>query len=203
MTAVTGLPAAAVLIGGEEVAAPTAPVINPARTSEVVGEHALGGERHVDSAVRAAAKAFPAWSARPAGERAEYLLRAADELAAHVPAWANLLTREVGKVLPESRGDAAGAVALTRYFASLAADVDTERPVALPLPGTAVLRHVPSGPVGVSLPFGGFRQSGVGRNHGLESVLACMEMQAIAQFDDPGSLPGTDHRNTLLKGASA
>lgn len=153
MTALTGFPAAAVLIGGEEVAAPTAPVINPARTSEVVGEHALGGERHVDSAVRAAAKAFPAWSARPAGERAEYLLRAADELAAHVPAWANLLTREVGKVLPESRGDAAGAVALTRYFASLAAEIDTERPVALPLPGRAVLRHVPSGPVGVIGPW--------------------------------------------------
>lgn len=67
--------------------------------------------------------------------------------------WAETLTREVGKVLPESRGDAAGAVSLTRYFASLAAAVDAERPVELPLPGRGVLRYVPSGPAGIISPW--------------------------------------------------
>jgi aldehyde dehydrogenase len=50
----------------------------------------------------------------------------------------------------------------------------------------------------MSLPFGGFKQSGVGRNHGLESVLACTELQAVVEFDDPTDLPGTDHWKTHL-----
>jgi aldehyde dehydrogenase len=50
----------------------------------------------------------------------------------------------------------------------------------------------------MSLPFGGFKQSGVGRNHGLESVLACMEQQAVVEFDDPAAIPGTDHWSTHL-----
>jgi delta 1-pyrroline-5-carboxylate dehydrogenase len=54
MTAVQELPAAPVLIGGEELTVPTAPVINPARVSEVVGEYALGTRHHVDRAVAAA-----------------------------------------------------------------------------------------------------------------------------------------------------
>jgi aldehyde dehydrogenase len=43
------------------------------------------------------------------------------------------------------------------------------------------------------LPFGGFKQSGVGRNHGLEPVFARMEQQAVVELDDPAALPGTDH----------
>jgi len=144
---------ARILIDGEDLDAPTAPVINPARVTEVVGNYTLGTAHHVDLAVRAAAAAFPAWSALPAAARGEQLLRAAEEMAEHVPGWAETLTREVGKVLPESRGDAAGAVSLTRYFASLAAEVDAERPVPLPLAGRGVLRHVPAGPCGVISPW--------------------------------------------------
>jgi aldehyde dehydrogenase len=144
---------ARVLIDGEDLDTPTAPVINPARVTEVVGSYALGTARHVDLAARAAAAAFPAWSALPAAARGEQLLRAAQEMAGHVPGWAQTLTREVGKVLPESSGDAAGAVSLTRYFASLAAEVDAERPVQLPLAGRGVLRHVPSGPAGIISPW--------------------------------------------------
>jgi aldehyde dehydrogenase len=144
---------ARVLINGEELEAPTAPVINPARVSEVVGSHALGTARQVDLAVRAAAAAFPAWSALPAAARGEQLLRAAEEMAGHVPGWAQTLTREVGKVLPEARADATGAVSLTRYFASLAAEVDAERPVDLPIAGRGVLRYVPAGPAGIITPW--------------------------------------------------
>jgi aldehyde dehydrogenase len=132
---------------------PAAPVINPARVTEVIGSYALGTAGHVDLAVRAAAAAFPAWSARPAAARGEQLLRAADEMAGLVPGRAETLTREVGKVLPEARGDAAGAVSLTRYFASLAAEVGAERPVELPLAGRGVLRYVPAGPCGVISPW--------------------------------------------------
>jgi len=144
---------ARVLIDGEHLDVPTAPVINPARVSEVVGSYALGTAREVDLAARAAAAAFPSWSARPAADRGEQLLDAASEMAALVPGWAQTLTREVGKVLPESRRDAAGAVTLSRYFASLGPEVDAERPVRLPHAGHGVLRHVPSGPAGIITPW--------------------------------------------------
>ena len=143
---------ARVLIDGEDLDSVTAPVINPARVAEVVGSYALGTARHVDLAVRAAAAAFPAWSVLPAADRGERLLHAADEMAGHLPGWAQTLTREVGKVLHESRGDATGAVSLTRYFASLAPEVDAERPAVLPHAGRAVLRHAPAGPAGIIAP---------------------------------------------------
>jgi aldehyde dehydrogenase len=51
----------------------------------------------------------------------------------------------------------------------------------------------------MTVPFGGFKQSGLGRNHGLESVFACMEQQAVVEFDDRGALPGTDHWTAHLR----
>jgi acyl-CoA reductase-like NAD-dependent aldehyde dehydrogenase len=227
-TSVASQPAVArVLAGGEELEAPAAPVINPARVTEVVGSYALGTARHVDLAVRAAVAAFPAWSALPAAARGEQLLRAADEMTEHVPGWAETLTREVGKVLPESRGDAPDAPLVTAEqfgpvipvlpFAgedeavALANDTefglaasgwsaDTERAwrLARRLQAGSVLVNVHRvGASPMSLPFGGFKQRGVGRNHGLESVLACMEQQAVVEFDDPAALPGTDHWRAL------
>jgi aldehyde dehydrogenase len=53
--------------------------------------------------------------------------------------------------------------------------------------------------VGASpMSFGGFKQSGVGRNHGLELVLACMEQQAVVEFDDAAAIPGADHWSAHL-----
>ncbi|GHE47044.1 aldehyde dehydrogenase family protein [Streptomyces capitiformicae] len=145
---------ASVLVGGEEVTTGFAPVLNPARISEVVGEFALGGAGEIDLAARAAASAFPGWAALSPAERAAYLVKAADALEAEVPELAALLTREVGKVLHESYGDAGGAPRLLRYFAGLAEDIAAaEEPAELPWPGRAVTRHVPMGPVGVIAPW--------------------------------------------------
>jgi aldehyde dehydrogenase len=146
---------APVLIGGQEQPTSFAAVLNPARTSETVGEYALGGAHEIDLAAEAASEAFPAWAALSPGERAAFLLKAADALESEVDELASLLTKEVGKVLHESYGDAGGAVRLLRYFAGLAdtlADA-LEHPAELPWPGRAVTRHVPMGPVGVIAPW--------------------------------------------------
>ncbi|MEU6417431.1 aldehyde dehydrogenase family protein [Streptomyces spiralis] len=143
---------APVLVAGEELDAPGDVVVNPARTDETVGRYALGGPTHVDAAVRAAHAAFPAWAALTAAERAARLVRAADELDARTEERAVLLTRETGKVLGESRVDAAGAAGLLRSFASLAALVDTEEHIATGI-GPAIVHHVPMGPVGVIAPW--------------------------------------------------
>ena len=145
---------APVLIAGEEVPSDFAPVLNPARTDEIVGEYALGTAHHVDLAVAAAIAAFGRWSALTAGERAEYLLRAADRIEVGLAARAVLLTREQGKVLWESRLDVGGAPMMLRYFASLAAETDRlGEAAAATSRGNAVLRHVPVGPVGIITPW--------------------------------------------------
>ena len=144
---------APVLIEGDTVSTPMAPVFNPAHAKEIVGEHALGGAREVDLAVRAAQAAFPRWSRLPAAERAEHLRTAAAAIEPGLGDLATLLTREVGKVLPESRGDAGGAPALLRYFASLADGIDAEAGAELPFSGRAAVRHVPMGPVVIIAPW--------------------------------------------------
>ncbi|ROO87590.1 aldehyde dehydrogenase [Actinocorallia herbida] len=144
---------APILVDGVEVQAPLAPVLNPARTSEVVGEYAMGGTREADLAVEAARAAFPSWSALPATERASYLRKAADAIETEVDRLAVLITREVGKVLPESHGDVAGAPSLLRYFASLAERIDAETAVEVAYSGRAAIRHAPMGPVVVIAPW--------------------------------------------------
>jgi aldehyde dehydrogenase len=153
-TAQATTPVAPVLIAGDEVPSDFAPVLNPARTDEIVGEYALGTAHHVDLAVAAAVAAFGRWSSLTAGERAEYMLRAADRIEAGMAARSVLLTREQGKVLWESRLDVGGAPMMLRYFASLAAETDQLGEAAVATArGNAVLRHVPVGPVGIITPW--------------------------------------------------
>lgn len=145
---------APVLIGGRERLSDFAPVVNPAHTDEVVGEFALGTKEHVDAAVDAATSAMAHWSTLSAVERAGYLLRAADLLEAGSAERAALLTREVGKVLWESRVDVGGAPLMLRYYASLADEVERLREAPInSTRGHAVLRRVPAGPVGIITPW--------------------------------------------------
>jgi aldehyde dehydrogenase len=145
---------APVLVAGEEVPSDFAPVLNPARTSEVVGEYALGTAHHIDLAAAAALAAFPLWSALSARERAEYMLRAADLIDVGLADRAVLLTREQGKVLWESKLDVGGAPMMLRYFAGLAEETERLGEAAVPtVHGNAVLRHVPVGPVGIISPW--------------------------------------------------
>ncbi|GAB3615629.1 aldehyde dehydrogenase [Okibacterium endophyticum] len=41
-----------------------------------------------------------------------------------------------------------------------------------------------------SMPFGGIKQSGLGRNHGMWAIEECMELQAIAHRASPSEFPG-------------
>jgi aldehyde dehydrogenase len=41
-----------------------------------------------------------------------------------------------------------------------------------------------------TMPFGGIKQSGIGRNHGMWAIEECMELQAISHRPDTSSFPG-------------
>lgn len=90
---------------------------NPARWSEVIGGFPSSTAADVDTAVAAARQAFRTWRLVPAPRRAEILYRAAQRLAEQKEDFARLMTREMGKVLVEARGDVQEGVDMLYYIA--------------------------------------------------------------------------------------
>jgi acyl-CoA reductase-like NAD-dependent aldehyde dehydrogenase len=78
---------------------------NPADDRDVIGHFQAGTAADVAMAVRAAEMALPAWRATPAPKRGEILYRFGQLLADHKERVARAMTREMGKVLAEARGD--------------------------------------------------------------------------------------------------
>ena len=69
------------------------------------------------AAVRAAEEAFPAWRRTPAPRRGELLYGFAALLAQHKERLARAMTREMGKVLAEARGDVQEAIDIAYLMA--------------------------------------------------------------------------------------
>jgi alpha-ketoglutaric semialdehyde dehydrogenase len=108
------------LIGGEWVDSVTSKVFqkaNPADTSEIVGEFQDSNAQDVERAVASALKAYPSWRLTPAPKRGEILYRAAQILLERKEDLARHMTREMGKVLNEARGDVQEAIDMTFYMA--------------------------------------------------------------------------------------
>lgn len=76
--------------------------INPA-TEEVICELAEANEKDVDSAVKAARKAFPAWSKLPAKERGKYIYRIARLIQERAREFSVIESIDGGKPIRESR----------------------------------------------------------------------------------------------------
>src|SRR6266446_7221498 len=90
---------------------------NPADTSELVGVFADSGPEDAERAVVAAREAFPRWKALPAPKRGEILYRAAEILLRRKEDFSRDMTREMGKVLDETRGDVQEAIDMTFFMA--------------------------------------------------------------------------------------
>lgn len=90
---------------------------NPADRNETMGIFPESGPEDIDLAVRAAEKAFPEWRLVPPPKRGEILLRAGLLLEDRKEELACLITREMGKVLRESRGDVQEAIDMAFYIA--------------------------------------------------------------------------------------
>ena len=79
--------------------------VNPADTRDVVGRFQAGDAADAARAIRAADVAFPAWRRTPAPKRGEILYRFGQLMTEHKERLARAMTREMGKVLAEARGD--------------------------------------------------------------------------------------------------
>jgi succinate-semialdehyde dehydrogenase/glutarate-semialdehyde dehydrogenase len=105
-------------LNGQWVAADTGattPVHNPA-TGQALATVPLAGAAETRRAIAAAAAALPAWAARPARERADWLRRVHDLMMVHQDDLARLLTAEQGKPLAESRGEIAYSAGFFQWF---------------------------------------------------------------------------------------
>src|SRR6202042_2746812 len=92
------------------------PVTDPA-TGAVLGSvpKFLGPETR--EAIAAAKRAFPAWAAKTAGERATILRRWNDLMLANADGLALIMTLEQGKPLAESKGEVAYSASFIEWFA--------------------------------------------------------------------------------------
>jgi len=90
---------------------------NPAHAAEVVGVFPRSAAEDVDDAVRAAAAAYAQWRLVPWPARGEIILRAAQILERDKEPIARLMTREMGKVLTEARGDTQEAIDMGKFIA--------------------------------------------------------------------------------------
>src|SRR5947209_5039584 len=90
---------------------------NPANTDEIVGYFQKSSTADLDEAVAAARQAQLAWAATPPPERGEVLQKTALLLEQRKEELAALMTREMGKVLKETRGDVQTAIDVAKFIA--------------------------------------------------------------------------------------
>jgi aminobutyraldehyde dehydrogenase len=128
-------------------------ILNP-RTGETILTLPEASADQIDSAVEAAAKAFETWSRTTPGQRAGYLLRLADAIAAEEEEFADLETLNCGKPRHSVLADETAAVIdVLRFFAG-AARVVAGSAAGEYLPGyTSMVRRDPIGVVASIAPW--------------------------------------------------
>jgi len=107
-------------IGGQWIAPSTGAYFenrNPADQQDLIGLFPASGAADVDAAVDSARRGFERWKRTPAPARGDILRRVGDLLAARKEELADIMTREMGKPLAETRGDVQEGID-TAYYAA-------------------------------------------------------------------------------------
>jgi malonate-semialdehyde dehydrogenase (acetylating) / methylmalonate-semialdehyde dehydrogenase len=108
-------------VGGKRVAGTsgrTGEVFNPA-TGEQSGRVAFASVDEVDSAVAAAAAAFPAWSDLPPSRRATVMFRFRELLLRDADRLARLITAEHGKTFSDAQGELARGLEVVEFVCGI------------------------------------------------------------------------------------
>jgi len=138
-------------VGGKWVAPSgrgTIDVIDAA-TEEPIGRIPSGNEEDVDRAVQAAARAFPQWAATPVADRARFLERIKEGLAARAEEIATTISAEVGSPITMAKTVQAGLpVAVTGSFAALVREFPFEERI-----GNSLVVREPVGVVAAITPW--------------------------------------------------
>jgi alpha-ketoglutaric semialdehyde dehydrogenase len=144
------------LVGGEWVESRSGRTFenqNPANTKDVVGIFPRSNEDDVNDAVEAAKKAFERWRLTPAPRRGEIIYRCAQILQERKEDYARDMTREMGKILKETRGDVQEAIDTAFYMAGEGRRLDGHTVPSELSNKFAMAMRVPLGVVGMITPW--------------------------------------------------
>jgi acyl-CoA reductase-like NAD-dependent aldehyde dehydrogenase len=139
-------------IDGQRVASPEVFELSCPIDQKLLGHISEGTSEHVEAAIAAAQKAFPAWSGMSAAERKPYLDRFAHEIGQRADAFCLLESNDAGVLLSRMRhGVVRRAMLNLRWFAEHALDlqnrpIDTEQ-------AQHIVRHDPAGVVVIITPW--------------------------------------------------
>lgn len=128
-------------------------VYNPSSKYELVGTITASSEADVDLAVESAVQGSKIWKNLSSVERGDYLHLAANLLEARAEEIAELATKEMGKRIAETKGEALRGVSILRYYAQ-----EGLRKIGELLPSAGANKvlysmRVPLGVVGVISPW--------------------------------------------------
>jgi len=144
-------------IGGKAV--PAGDGVQDPATGKVITSVSDGTVEDAIAAVDAAERAAESWAATAPRERAEILRKAFELMTGRGEDLARLISLENGKALADARGEVAYAAEFFRWYSEEA------------------VRGI--GAV-TTAPFGGVKQSGIGREGGHEGMLDYLETQYVA-----------------------
>lgn len=127
--------------------------VNPADSSDVIGEFAESDRTDVEAAIEAATAAAPAWRELGPIKRAEVLERAAALLSTRADELATVITREQGKRTSEARGEVDRASAILDFTRGEARRLNGVTTPAEDPRTLALTFRVPIGVVGLISPW--------------------------------------------------
>jgi alpha-ketoglutaric semialdehyde dehydrogenase len=126
---------------------------NPADVRDLVGRFPLSNAADVDRAVASAMRGFELWRRTPAPARGDVLRRVGDLLVKRKEELADLMTREMGKPLTETRGDVQEGIDTAYYAATIGRQL-FGRTVPSEMPNKwAMSFRRPIGVAGIVTPF--------------------------------------------------
>jgi aldehyde dehydrogenase (NAD+) len=126
---------------------------NPADTRDLIGNFPLSTAADVDRAVTSAARGFELWRKTPAPARGDILRRIGDIMVQRKEELADLMTREMGKPLTETRGDVQEGIDTAYYAATMGRQL-SGRTVPSEMPNKwAMSFRRPIGVAGIITPF--------------------------------------------------
>lgn len=120
--------------------------LNPADSVESLGEYPLSTAGDADEAVKAAAAAFPSWSALLPAQRAAYIEKFVSYLGKEAAEIGEAVCREEGKTLKEATAEPKRGVVECSYFAS---DAQRLEGITMPSDRAGVVSVANRVPIGV------------------------------------------------------
>jgi alpha-ketoglutaric semialdehyde dehydrogenase len=127
--------------------------INPANKEEIVGKVQNSTIEDLEKAVQAAHKAKKSWRKLGQAARGQLLFKVANIIEENLDDIAETLTREMGKTLPEAKGETARGIAILRYYAGEGMRKDGDVIPSSDKDALMFTKRTPLGVVGVITPW--------------------------------------------------